>query len=358
MPEPQPVRLGALRGTAAPAWHAALHRLAPDVLARSDGPGLLALGAAVAEDLVDVLACPGEGRTLEAWECLATLGATDLTVARVVEPHLDAVSILRQARRDATDRPGGLLGVYAAEGPGHRLVAVRARGEDAWLLSGSKPWCSLAAHVGGFLITAFVDDAERGLFLVDRQAATGVSISSADWVARGLTAVDSPVVELDSVPAIAVGGPGWYLRRPGFAWGGMGVAAVWHGGAVAVARRLHEQGRRRELDQIGRMHLGRVDAALHRSRAVLAEAAALVDRGAGDGGDGARLALRVRNSARLAAEETLMAAAHGLGPGPLTGEERHARRVADLQVYLRQEHAARDEAALGALIDVDGPAPW
>ena len=58
------------------------------------------------------------------------------------------------------------------------------------------------------------------------------------WVARGLAAVDSGPVDFADVPATAVGAPGWYLERPGFAWGGIGVAAVWFGGAVGIARRL------------------------------------------------------------------------------------------------------------------------
>jgi hypothetical protein len=44
---------------------------------------------------------------------------------------------------------------------------------------------------------------------------------------------------------------------------------------------------------------------------------------------------------------------HALGPAPLARDERHARRVADLQLYLRQHHAERDEAALGrAVLDL------
>jgi hypothetical protein len=43
-----------------------------------------------------------------------------------------------------------------------------------------------------------------------------------------------------------------------------------------------------------------------------------------------------------------------LGPAPLAFEEEHVRRVADLELYLRQHHADRDLAALGQLV-VDDP---
>jgi hypothetical protein len=45
-----------------------------------------------------------------------------------------------------------------------------------------------------------------------------------------------------------------------------------------------------------------------------------------------------------------------LGAGPLAHDEAHGRRVADLTVYLRQHHAERDLARLGALAAERGPA--
>jgi hypothetical protein len=44
-----------------------------------------------------------------------------------------------------------------------------------------------------------------------------------------------------------------------------------------------------------------------------------------------------------------------LGAGPLSHDEAHSRRVADLTVYLRQHHAERDLAELGALVAGSGP---
>ncbi len=157
-----------------------------------------------------------------------------------------------------------------------------------------------------------------------------------------------------------MGGPGWYLTRDGFAWGGIGVAAVWYGGAVAVARRLHAQLGAREPDQVALMHLGVVDAALAGARAVLDEAARLVDAGTSTGDQAALLAARVRHVVSSAAETVLTEVGHALGPGPLSQEADHASRVADLTLYLRQHHAARDAAASGRLVAAGFPAdpPW
>jgi hypothetical protein len=45
-----------------------------------------------------------------------------------------------------------------------------------------------------------------------------------------------------------------------------------------------------------------------------------------------------------------------LGAGPLCHDAAHARRVADLTVYLWQHHAERDLAELGEIIAQRGPA--
>jgi hypothetical protein len=39
-------------------------------------------------------------------------------------------------------------------------------------------------------------------------------------------------------------------------------------------------------------------------------------------------------------------------------DEEHARRVADLQIYLRQHHAERDTARLGGLLLESEDPPW
>ena len=219
-----------------------------------------------------------------------------------------------------------------------------------------KHWCSLAAHVDRALVSAWAGE-ERRLFEVDLHA-PGVSPVAGTWVARGLPDVDSGPVDLDGVPAGAVGGAGWYLERPGFAWGGIGVAAVWYGGAVGVARRLLAGATGgRTPDQVALMHLGAVDAALHAARCALADAAAAIDAGAARSGSG-RAVPRCA-SARWwprRPRRSCTRAAHGLGPGPLATEEEHVRRVVDLELYVRQWHAERDQAALGGLL-LDDPDP-
>lgn len=311
--------------------------------ARAATPSLDA-ALALARQAGAELPVPGQGDTLALWESLATLGAVDLTVARVLEPHLDALAILAEARSPSPDRES-VWGVFAAEGGAGRLDASSSGGE--WTLTGQKPWCSLADRLSQALITAWVDDERRGLFAVDLAHPGVGSLDQSPWVARGLSQVHSTGLDLHGVPAKAVGGPGWYLERPGFAWGGIGVAAVWYGGAVALARRLRAASTSREPDQLALAHLGAVDVALARARAVLVDAARVVDGPAVDPASASILALRVRQVVADTAEEVLDRCGHALGPAPLAREEEHARRVADLSLYVRQHHAERDAAALG-----------
>jgi alkylation response protein AidB-like acyl-CoA dehydrogenase len=305
---------------------------------------------ALAIELGEEVPLPSSGSTLQLWDILATIGAADLTVARVCEPHLDAVSILSQAGIDRDLQSS--WGVFAAEAPGTSVIA--ALDAEQWCVSGTKAWCSLARYLDRALITARTESGGRRLLEIDLNA-DGIVFGDEPWVSRGLAAVASGSIKLDKVVARLVGGDEWYLTRPGFSWGGMGVAAIWFGASVALARRFLAFLASRDPDQVGLLTLGEIDLNLRAARLSLASAAIEVDGGSEDF---AVLAQRVRSTVSRAAEEVLRLVGHGLGPGPLATDERHARRVADLQMYLRQDHAERDVARLGAKLYASSGQPW
>lgn len=302
----------------------------------------------LAPGLAAALPLPGSGSTRTLWEALADLGATDLTVARAIEPHLDAMAILDQASETShpppSPPPGSAWGVFAAEGPGSPLQASVSSG--GLRLQGRKPWCSLAGALTHALVSAWTANGGRQLFAVELHA-PGVSLVEAPWVARGLAAVTSGAVDFEDVPAEPVGPEGWYLNRPGFAWGGVGVAAVWWGGAAGLLRAMHAAARIRPPDQVARMLLGQADASLHAAAAALDRAAHAVDAGSLQGPHAWPATVRVRHIVHDAAEAVLRTAAHALGPGPLTSDDDHARRVSDLEVYIRQHKAERDAVTIG-----------
>ncbi|WP_134447498.1 acyl-CoA dehydrogenase [Cryobacterium sp. MDB2-A-1] len=305
---------------------------------------------------------PGSGRTERLFDTLATVAAADLTAARVVEAHLDALSILEQAAESGSgihveSGNGRTWGVFAAEGRGTRLEARQT--ESGWRLDGVKPWCSLAGALSHALVTAHTSETTRRLFAVDLRV-PGITVSDGSWVARGLASLPSGPVDFRGVPAVPVGADGWYLDRPGFAWGGIGVAACWWGGAVGVARRVYREAGERTPDQVSLAHLGAIDMLLTASGQALAAAASAIDDGTATGTLGAVRAARVRGIVARTAEQVIERAGHALGPEPLAFDARHAQRVADLQLYIRQHHAERDEARLGALLldGARGVSPW
>jgi alkylation response protein AidB-like acyl-CoA dehydrogenase len=299
---------------------------------------------------------PATGSTADLWQTLATIAAHDLGAARAVEPHLDALAILQQSGLESpTVDPAAAArtwGVFAAEGGDDPLIAIRSG--ESWLLSGTKPWCSLASRLDRALVSARTPDGERRLFAVDLTRA-GVEAIADSWHARGLTEIPSGPVRFDNAVGVAVGEAGWYLSRPGFAWGGIGVAACWFGGAVGIARTVFAAAR--DDKPFVLMHVGAIDELLESARRALAEAADLIDSDP-DYAEGARLALRVRATVARACEEIVERSGHALGPAPLALDAAHAKRVADLVLYVRQHHAERDQHALGSALLASGVAPW
>lgn len=277
------------------------------------------LGTDVAATLEWAVTIPRPSSLGATWELLASIAARDVAAARVVEPHLDALGILDEAV--AAGYPdvetAGSWGVFAAEGPGMRLEAREDAG--VWTLRGTKPWCSLAADLDRALVTAWVDGERRQLFALDLRD-PAVTARTGPWHARGLSRVVSAPIDVDDVVAVPVGEPGWYLRRPGFAHGGVGVAACWWGGAMP----------------------------LWAARAVLLETATVF--GAGTAASEGLRAARARTVVADAVETVIAETAHALGPLPLVADDAHARRVADLQVYVRQHHGDRDVAKIGAAV--------
>ena len=299
------------------------------------------------------------------WEALATIAAVDLGFVRAVEPHLDARGILDEwSAASATDAPvdDRSWGVFAAEGGDDPLTAYAVDG--GWRLSGTKPWCSLAGRLDAALVTARLDapagePVERRLFSVSLRDA-GVEVIDGAWKSRGLVEIPSGPVRFTGVPAETVGDPGWYLTRPGFAIGGIGVAACWYGGAVGIARTVFATLASRSPNAHAIAHLGAIDELLQGARRALAEAAELVSRGDANGDAGKLLAHRVRATVARACDEIIERSGRALGPAPLALDAAHAKRVADLSLYVRQYHSERDQEALGrSLLDSpSGDVSW
>jgi alkylation response protein AidB-like acyl-CoA dehydrogenase len=324
---------------------------AADETARWPGSAVAAAFADVVESGRLNLPLPGGGRTRERWAVLADLAGEDLSLARLAEGHADALAILAELGH-ATPPAGGRWGVWAAQPPGPGLTASRAG--RSWRLDGVKRYCSGAHSCTDALVTATTPDGNR-LFAVSTRELTPMP---GTWPAIGMAASDTLDVGFAAVQAEPIGGPGSYTGRPGFAHGGAGVAACWYGGARGVGKTLLAAAAARDVGAHALAHLGAVDIALRSAKMALDLAAREIDADPGDRAGGGRLrALRVRALVEAVATEVMNRVGRALGAGPLCHDEAHSRRVADLTVYLRQHHAERDLADLGALVAGHG-ASW
>ena len=289
------------------------------------------------------LPLPGRGRTAARWSALRQWGAHDLSVAKLVESHTDAVAILHEANRQPTE--GALYAVWASGLGG----GVRCRRTGAgYELSGTLQFASAARDVDRALLAARADD-ESVLLELDLAAHAGIEPLDATWHAVGMAGTDSVDVRFDRVvlpDACVVGTDSWYLTRPGFWIGAVGVAAVWLGALDALVGTL-----RRTLEPLPEpsphrlAHLGACITVQHELDAVLADAARQVD--AAPGASHRLLATVVRSATERGAQEVLARVDRALGAGPRGKDAEHARRTADLPVYLRQHHAERDLEDIG-----------
>jgi len=299
---------------------------------------------------------PGGGHTAERFAELEAWGREDLTLARLVEGHADAAAICAEAGVAA---PAGLLAVWASEGPGSQLEAERRAG--GWWLAGDKRYCSGSTLVSHALVTARSPDGPRLLVLPTHSS--GLAFDRSGWVAPAFAGTATATMTAAGVllgPDAAVGPPGWYLSRPGFWHGAVGVAACWAGGALGLADVLRRSGGAAPLggDPHALAHLGAVDAAGWSMEALLAAAAGEIDGDPDDrAGRGRERALIVRHEVEQRCLDVVERFGRAVGPGPLAFDAAVARRVAELTLYLRQGHAERDLEELGRLRATRAGAP-
>lgn len=296
------------------------------------------------------LAAPGRGATPERLEFLIEIGAFDLGLARLLEGHLDACAILEEAGREP--REGAVYAIWASGGP---AATSRLETRDGTTyLCGSKPFCSGADLVHRALIHVDTDDT---LVDIDMAAATARREVSFDceWKAPGLAQIHTWTTHFEHVPVHEqdrVGSSGWYFRRPGFRHGALAPAACWAGGGIGLVRYAQREAR---PDEHAAAHLGAMAAADYAMRCVLRSAAQQVDA---DPLDSAGLAfpraLAVRHLVEQHCQDILIRFGRRHGPRPWALDARVARHSNELILYLRQNHAERDLAELGAsMVAVD-----
>lgn len=337
-----------------------------------------ALGAAPAlQRLIDAgfdrLPRPGSGATLARWRVLARVAAHDLSLAKLFEGHTDALAILdeledgsEQAREPAREPAVGTNAswcVWAAEAPqGKTWIRDgdgRLGGGGRVSLHGAKCWCSGAASASHALLTAWREGESSPQLVRVAIRQPGVRVDDTSWKAVGMAGSASLDVSFDGATAEIVGAPGAYLTRPGFWQGGAGIAACWFGGASVLGAALLRAVRRSgdSINQDFRIAAcGKVDLELRSTAATLREVGQWIDAHPAE--DACAPALRARLAAERCARLVLDQVGQALGAGPFCRDAHFARMAADLPVFIRQSHAERDFATLGAAVAANDADAW
>jgi Acyl-CoA dehydrogenase, C-terminal domain len=272
-------------------------------------------------------------------QTLTEIGRVDLCLARLVEGHADATRILDQA--GAAPREG-VYGVWASRSAGTGVGA--AREQDRWRLRGESRFSSGIDIIDRALVPAWVDDQTHLLFDL---AVAVVDPDRSTWHTTAMDASRSFTVRVDSLAddADVVGPSGFYLARRGFPVGGLGVAAVWAGGARSVLEQVTSGLRRFRPTAHQVRRLGVMEQAVWAARVAVDSTA---DRLPGLADDElVRETSSARTAVVLACEQVVDEATRIVGPAGLSGEARLARTLADLTIYVRQHHLDLTLESLG-----------
>lgn len=294
------------------------------------------------------LPLPGSGGTAERHAALYEFGRLDLGLARLIEAHTDALAIIGEAGHAA--RVGNLYGVWASDGPSGLLTLSRSD-DGTPRLNGTKRYCTGAPFLDAALVTAHLG--EEILLLDVSLNAKGLTVDASEWAATAFSETLTATVAFDNVSVREhdiLGGPRWYLTRPGFWHGALGPAACWAGGASGLVDAARDLNRR---DPHSRAQLGALEAAEWGLRALLAQAGEEIDADPQDAaGQARRRALMVRHLIERMCTDVLDRFGRATGPQLLAFDARIAQRYSELALYIRQCHAERD---LATIPPGDGP---
>jgi hypothetical protein len=315
-------------------------------------------------------------------EDLLALGRTDIPLSRLAEGHVDALRIIAQAGAEAT--PGALYGVWASRSQQTGIRASQAATGGGFRLDGTLRFASGAGLLDRALVPVWLDDGAH--LLVDLPVG-GLPVDASVWRTSAMAASRSHELQLDGVLMDAgaqVGAPDFYLSRPGFFPGGVGVAACWAGGGARLLDLLQE--RLTGPSPAQQVRLGRLRTDLAVAVAVVRSAAVVLDGldpavwgddpstvwrddpSAVWGGDPPRpsmgsrrwrcgnppsevdlegLATEVRSAVADAVRRMVAEARLAAGPAGMAMDEGLSHAVLDLELYALQQNSDADALLLG-----------
>ena len=266
-------------------------------------------------------------------------------LAKLVEAHWDAVSILAEAGRSAKE--GARYAVWASEAPGRELELTSTPRGGA--LRGSKMFCTGAGLVDRALVT--VSKPRRLMVEVDLIANhSSLHFDASNWQTEAFRETHTSTLTCDHVAVNdedILGSENWYVDRPGFWNGACGPAACWAGGAAGL---LDLALRSKRSDPHTLAHLAAISADVWAMEAALTAAGAEVDSAPLHYQQAQIRALTLRHVIEQFTVDVLTRFARAYGPYPLSMDAVSARRYQETELYVRQCHGDRDLEHLANLL--------
>lgn len=294
-------------------------------------------------------------RWSELLDALLAVGRTDIPLSRLTEGHIDGLRILAQA--DAVPRPSALYGVWASRSAGTG-VAAEADG-DGLRLTGTIRFASGAGVIDRALVPVWLDDATH--LLVDL-AVTDLPVDRGHWQTTAMQVSQSHTVRVEGLTVSStdvVGPESFYLQRPAFLPGGVGVAAVWAGGLARALDVTVSMLDGRGVSPAQDLRLGRARVALIGALTTVRVAGSRLDQllsgpraDAGRSGTDQALLAAVSGEARAAVADGVTRALAELralaGPAGLAFDPDLGHALDDLGLYVAQLNGDAESTRLGS----------
>lgn len=287
---------------------------------------------------------------------LVGAGRTDVALSRLFEGHVDAARILDQAGR----RPvaGALYGVWASRS---QQTGVRAASLGSQLmLDGTLRFASGLGVIDRALVPVWTGPDCHLLIDLDLSevGSSQLQPDTSQWQTAAMSVSRSHTLAVSGLRVQAsdqVGPAGFYLDRPGFFPGGVGVAACWLGGATRVADLVLA----RMSDPVPmalQLRLGEIRRHLSTAAALMSVAGQRLQ----DVAETQDVEVRSEVDQRALAAETrwaVAAAVHGVldqahriaGPAGLAYDQDLTHAVHDLRLYVLQHNADAEALYLAQL---------
>jgi alkylation response protein AidB-like acyl-CoA dehydrogenase len=285
----------------------------------------------------------GDGdRQSELFSVLCVIGAGDLSVARLVEGHINAVSLVVRygtaeqiASLASSVADGALSGVWGADdAAGLKIQSVNGRSQ----LVGRKILASGAGTITRPIVTAAASDGQV-MCLLDLAGDHEVDLSG--WTAQGMRSTATGAIDLTGIPIGTdeiIGSPGDFMRQPHFSGGAWRFCAA-HLGAMEKLVELfrdHLVSRGRGDDPYQLQRVAQCVAAARTARFWIDEAARRLGADDIDAASVVAFANLTRMVTERSALDIMEAVQRGVGLGSFIRPNPIERICRDLSTYLRQ----------------------